>query len=40
MARRQLMRKKGLDKKVFTRTAKKTEKRNVTPQNMRGGIRL
>lgn len=28
------------DKKVFTQTAKKTKAINVTPKNMRGGIRL
>lgn len=28
------------DKRVFTQTAKKTKAINVTPKNMRGGIRL
>lgn len=28
------------DKKVFTNTAKKTKKINVTPKPSRGGIRL
>ena len=38
--RRQKMRKKRLDQKVFTRTAKKIKKKNIVPKNMRGGIRL
>lgn len=28
------------DAKVFTQTAKKTKAMNVSPKNMRGGIRL
>ena len=32
--------KPGKDQKVFTQTAKKTKAINVTPKNMRGGIRL
>lgn len=38
--KRQKMRKKKLDRKIFTRTAKKIRKKNLTPSNMRGGIRL
>ncbi|UPW40911.1 hypothetical protein [Sigmofec virus UA08Rod_6125] len=37
---RQKMRKKNLDRKVFTRTAKHIRKKNLYPGNMRGGIRL
>ena len=36
---RQKMKKKALDAKVFTRTAKRTRKKNIYPVNMRGGIR-
>ena len=36
---RQKMKKKMLDKKVFTRTAKKVHKKNTIIKNMRGGIR-
>lgn len=32
--------KAGKDAKVFTQTAKKTKAINVSPRNMRGGIRL
>ena len=32
--------KKKIDKKIFTRTAKKIAKKNIIPANMRGGIRL
>ncbi|UPW36497.1 hypothetical protein [Peromfec virus RodF8_36] len=38
--RRQKMRHKKLDKKVFSRTAKKIKRKNLIPKNMRGGIRL
>lgn len=37
---RQKMRKKRLDNKVFSRTARKVRKKNIIPANMRGGIRL
>ena len=36
---RQKMKKKKLDQKVFTRTAKTTRKKNLQPMNMRGGYR-
>lgn len=39
MARRKRLRKK-LDRKIFTRTASRTHKANVSPRFMRGGIRL
>lgn len=39
MAHRKAM-KSSKDKRVFTQTAKKTKAINVTPKNMRGGIRL
>lgn len=32
--------KKSRDKRIFTRTAKKMDKKNIIPANMRGGIRL
>lgn len=32
--------KKYVDRKIFTRTAKRIEKKNLLPLNMRGGIRL
>jgi hypothetical protein len=35
-----LKRRKNVDQKVFTRTAKKTKKVNVKPKQYRGGIRL
>lgn len=37
--KRQKMHKRK-DKKVFTNTAKKVDKKNLIPANMRGGIRL
>lgn len=37
---RQKMRKRRLDNKVFSRTARKVRKKNIIPANMRGGIRL
>jgi hypothetical protein len=37
---RQKMSKKGLDAKVFKRTARHIRKKNLIVENMRGGIRL
>lgn len=34
------MKSKSKDKKVFSRTAAKTKKINLSPRPMRGGIRL
>ncbi|WGL31318.1 hypothetical protein [Dipodfec virus UOA04_Rod_907] len=38
--RRQKMRKRRLDSRVFSHTARKVKKKNLIPKNMRGGIRL
>lgn len=38
MKRKKMKQKK--DKKVFTNTANKTKKMNISPKNSRGGIRL
>lgn len=39
MRKRQKM-SRGKSRRVFTRTAKKTHKRNISSRAMRGGIRL
>ena len=40
MAKRMSIRSVRKDKRVFSRTAKKSKKINVEPKIMRGGIRL